>query len=188
MAIAYHWMLIRTVARYHGATSIWWTFFRIALKLTHENNMWGVFWVFKIYVLWLALLYCMPGYFRAESRFVPSQWVMALLSNDVSRWLGASLESALLLNTVQQWHTISIIDYKQSKTRLCTTNFTPFKVEWENMCNITPQETHLMNKYQLHKRKLINIHIQSIFQNHICMCAACIIHKLCNTNCVQNRN
>ena len=33
--------------------------------------------------------------FRADSRFVPSQWEMALLCNDVSHWLGASLELAL---------------------------------------------------------------------------------------------
>ena len=32
---------------------------------------------------------------RAESRFAPSQWEMALLCNAVSHWLGASLESAL---------------------------------------------------------------------------------------------
>ena len=32
---------------------------------------------------------------RADSRFVPSQWEMALVCNNVSHWLGASLESAL---------------------------------------------------------------------------------------------
>ena len=32
---------------------------------------------------------------RAESRFAPSQWETALLCNDISRWLGASLESVL---------------------------------------------------------------------------------------------
>ena len=32
---------------------------------------------------------------RVDSRFVPSQWEMALLCNDVSHWLGAHLESAL---------------------------------------------------------------------------------------------
>ena len=37
-----------------------------------------------------GLLYC-----RADSRFAPSQWETALLCNDVSHWLGASLESAL---------------------------------------------------------------------------------------------
>ena len=35
--------------------------------------------------------------FRADSRFVPSQWEMALLSNNVTHWLGTSLESALIL-------------------------------------------------------------------------------------------
>ena len=32
----------------------------------------------------------------ADSRFAPSQWETALLCNDVSHWLGASLESALI--------------------------------------------------------------------------------------------
>ena len=34
---------------------------------------------------------------RAGSRFAPSQWETALLSNDVYHWLGASLESAQIL-------------------------------------------------------------------------------------------
>ena len=33
---------------------------------------------------------------RADSRFAPSQWETVLLGSDVSRWLGASLESALM--------------------------------------------------------------------------------------------
>ena len=36
---------------------------------------------------------------RADSRFAPSQWEMALICNDISHWLGASLESALKLWT-----------------------------------------------------------------------------------------
>ena len=32
---------------------------------------------------------------RADSRFAPSQWEMALLCNDISHWLGESLESSL---------------------------------------------------------------------------------------------
>ena len=32
---------------------------------------------------------------RADSRFALSQWETALLYNDVSYWLGASLESAM---------------------------------------------------------------------------------------------
>ena len=37
---------------------------------------------------------------RAASRFAPSQWETALLCNDVSHWLGASLESALCLSPI----------------------------------------------------------------------------------------
>ena len=36
---------------------------------------------------------------RAYSRFAPSQWETVLLCNDVSHWLGATLESALLYPT-----------------------------------------------------------------------------------------
>ena len=32
--------------------------------------------------------------YRADSKFVPSQWETALLCNNISHWLGASLESA----------------------------------------------------------------------------------------------
>ena len=35
---------------------------------------------------------------RADSRFSPSQWETALLCNDVSHWLGANLESAMILH------------------------------------------------------------------------------------------
>ena len=41
-----------------------------------------------------AKIYHPEWWFRADSRFAPSQWETALLCNDVSHWLGASLESA----------------------------------------------------------------------------------------------
>ena len=44
------------------------------------------------YRIWNSLI-CL---YRADSRFAPSQWETVLLCNDVSHWLGASLESALL--------------------------------------------------------------------------------------------
>ena len=45
----------------------------------------------------VIMMYDIPGSCcnRADSRFAPSQWERALLCNDVSHWLGASLESAL---------------------------------------------------------------------------------------------
>ena len=40
--------------------------------------------------------YCADStHHRADSRFAPSQWETALFCNDISHWLGASLESAL---------------------------------------------------------------------------------------------
>ena len=46
--------------------------------------------------LYLFVLGSCYYYIRAESRFAPNQWEMALLCNNVSHWLDASLESALL--------------------------------------------------------------------------------------------
>ena len=43
------------------------------------------------------MVYILKMYFRADSRFAPSQWEMVLLCNNVSHWLGASLESALYM-------------------------------------------------------------------------------------------
>ena len=43
-----------------------------------------------------ATIFACVSIVRADFRFVPSQWEM-LLCNDVSDWLGASLESALIL-------------------------------------------------------------------------------------------
>ena len=37
---------------------------------------------------------------RAGSRFAPSQWETALLCNDVSHWLGTSLEKYLILKSL----------------------------------------------------------------------------------------
>ena len=39
---------------------------------------------------------------RSDSRLAPSQWEMVLLCNDVSHWLGANLESALIMLRKQQ--------------------------------------------------------------------------------------
>ena len=45
--------------------------------------------------------------FRADSKFVPSQWETALLCNDVSHWLCAGLESALPVRTCCHAMTLS---------------------------------------------------------------------------------
>ena len=64
---------------------------------------------FKIYFLWHYYVISHPDICRhltlsfrhlcsTDSRFAPSQWETALLCNDVSHWLGASLESALFMS------------------------------------------------------------------------------------------
>ena len=43
-------------------------------------------------------------HYRTDSMFAPSQWETALLCNDVSHWLRASIESALALPEVDNRH------------------------------------------------------------------------------------
>ena len=49
---------------------------------------------------------------RADFRFAPSQWETALLCNDVSDWLGASIKSALIMISSRQNKT-------KDKTHIC---------------------------------------------------------------------
>ena len=53
--------------------------------------------------------------YRADSRFAASQWEMALLCNDVSHWLGASIESALYIaiNTCNDDKVVRMINFHQ---------------------------------------------------------------------------
>ena len=46
--------------------------------------------------------------FRVDSKFTPSQWETALLCNDVSHWLGGSLESSLQLHSHGQLFTMMV--------------------------------------------------------------------------------
>ena len=48
--------------------------------------------VWKMLLEWNPCLKC-----KADSRFVPNQWEMSLHCNTVFNWLGANLESALIL-------------------------------------------------------------------------------------------
>ena len=47
---------------------------------------------------------CINIIIRDDSRFAPSQWETALLCNNVSHWMGTSLESALI---TEQWQMCS---------------------------------------------------------------------------------
>ena len=56
-----------------------------------------------------GVTHCM--YYRADSRFTPSQWETALHCNDVIHWLGANLESALYyisqkINHIKIWYIV----------------------------------------------------------------------------------
>ena len=48
-------------------------------------------------IWWVEAWQCKMNCIRADSRFAPSQCETTLLCNDVSHWLGTSLESALCM-------------------------------------------------------------------------------------------
>ena len=48
------------------------------------------------FILWMIPAKTIFHISRAHSKFVPSQWKMALLCNDASHWQDATLESALI--------------------------------------------------------------------------------------------
>ena len=64
------------------------------------------------------------SYYRADSRFVPSQWETSLQSNTVSHWLGANLESALGLHPTNERRRYkvmsSLIGWAQTWNQPCT--------------------------------------------------------------------
>ena len=55
---------------------------------------------------------------RADCRFVPSQWETALLCNDVSHWLGVSLESALLMVVWQLPYIDGLVQERRNSSAL----------------------------------------------------------------------
>ena len=83
-----------------GAPGDWWVYLRVLARvcLSIINSITG--WeVMVISTDKRMQLHLSNSSFRADSMFAPSQWETALLSNDVSHWLGTNLESALSLLT-----------------------------------------------------------------------------------------
>ena len=63
-----------------------------------------------------------PTFIRCDFRFAPSQWETALLCNDVSYWLGASLESTLVM-MVSYRHLcacVEIFNHRDGLVCICT--------------------------------------------------------------------
>ena len=67
-------------------------------------------------------------YFWADSRFASSQWETALLGNDVSHWLGASLDSALhLWSETSQSDSYKTVLYRPCLPRFVWERFRPMR-------------------------------------------------------------
>ena len=70
--------------------------------LSYENlqRVITAFCMFGVTLWWILCIIEFRAWiynYRADSRFAPSHWKTTLHCNDVCHWLGASLESALLL-------------------------------------------------------------------------------------------
>ena len=68
------------------------------------------------------------------SRLVPSQWETALLCNDVSRWLGASLESALYMIRDQHGGCFGSLHFSSWRVVIMYMNQQSVK-PWNRSCN-----------------------------------------------------
>ena len=71
-------------------------------------------------MLYWAALYWHPAvhwWFRADSRFAPSQWEMSLQSKTVSHWLGTNLVSALVVTQLCVLNIYQILISKHNTLR-----------------------------------------------------------------------
>ena len=105
-----------------------------------ENKIHVTIWFHRIYEIyteqyWHGRDECCEWYLRADFiRFALSQWETALLCNDVSHWLGVSLESALYL-------------FHQSRTYL---TMNPFTVASANLDNKMIEKSYLKSRDHAH--------------------------------------
>ena len=77
---------------------------------------------------------------RADTRFAPSQWETVLLCNDVSLWLGASLESALFYATC--------IWYYRHQKKLCVRESSGCRLDyywWVRLDNNSDNDYHVIH-------------------------------------------
>ena len=97
-------------------------------KLTH----WGVLLMrMECQMLHMSICHSAGSVYRADSRFAPSQWETALLCNDISHWLGASLETALNTWIIHFPPSGVWARYYSSRlTWICWTNRVPQRYMW----------------------------------------------------------
>ena len=74
----------------------WWAHITALVHWTGVETWLTHSWCSVYHHQQLSLLAISTSWSRADSRFAPSQWETALLYNDVSHWLGANLESAIV--------------------------------------------------------------------------------------------
>ena len=88
--ILHYWPSVRGIHQWIPLSkgTVMWSFeVSLVVSVNKVVNIWSISWP------WCS---CYNTVIRADSRFTLSQWETALLCN-VSHWLGASLESALVL-------------------------------------------------------------------------------------------
>ena len=146
-------------------TILWLSYLHNGISYTGKTA--SLYWIatLKTIAHWLK-----PNmtHFRADSRFAPSQWEMALLCNGVSHWLGASLESALHLwhelatehSYIYKYIYISMLCYQPQQLAALIDRAARHLLQ-----NISSQlESHMAEAYkyttQTNIRQFYNIHLQ----------------------------
>ena len=115
-------------------------------------------------------------FFRADPRFVPSQWETALLCNDISHWLGAILESALFLifwcffllaatKQLYKWYFPSVRPSVRLSGRLSVTPFSPCShhriiMKFSGVITMVKSDVHPKGQGQRSKVKVTEVNTQ----------------------------
>ena len=100
---------------------------------------------------------------RADSRFAPSHWEMTLFCNVISHWLGASLESALIM----RWDFIKMFSYIQSHENMMHCNMLLNKSLGWCMLEINVAMYSQKTPHSLAIRASYGVSIVSIFDKNL---------------------
>ena len=86
---------------------------------------------YRSYTIWIKI--------QADLRFAPSQWETVLRCNDVSHWLGTSLESALRYREATIidafWWNSETLVYRKDNYKQFTPLFGNFQFDDDDFCN-----------------------------------------------------
>ena len=103
--------------------------------------------------VWQKGTYIYVYIYRADSRFVPSQWEIVLLCNDISHWLGTNLKSALLYICI---YTMLLLTQLMLQSALCSVSHHAIFIAWYFQCYFISHYFVGLTKFDPHVFTQIN--------------------------------